>query len=408
MVQLWQGSNVTAVLGEFGTCRHPDDVLDAVADFLSTHELAPLTDSQESQLAFELIMAKGGPDAALLLIARDQATRALADDLHAQAIPCTIPWAGAAAYSTAVVHGLHTANGSPLVEVLVAAVTDGDGEQWWDANNLTLIYADGSVAALSVPGSTFDEELSDIADRMDTPNAPGLSIKTDRAALTNYQTTDTAAVAARLLGPGWTDVSDPDATMLRHADGTVVTLTEVIAPAGPELQLDTSVEDRADIRESARIGCGHLTDLLSAAEETAQSISGVHRAVHAARMAVESTSVLPGLRYQVHPESGSWIVKDSLSSFQAAKLTDEVAADEIAAKLSLTALAGPTASLAWEQHRPDGSLWDGAEGPTASLKGLLTYHRDPRGTGTTYEWAPDRIIVRYPDGDVTTIRPVTL
>lgn len=411
VAQLWQNGDVTAVLGEFGTCRHPDDVLDAVDAFLAEHGLAPLTESQVPELAFELIMAKGGPDAEMLLIAIEQAKRALANERRAAALPCTVSWASSAAYSTAAVHDRHTADGSPLVEVLVAALPDANGEHRWNASDITLIYANGSVGTLSIPGSTFDEELSDIADRTAVPidEDMDLSIKTDKAALTDYQTTDVAAVAVRLLAPGWTDQSDPEAaTMLRHADGTVVTLTEASTTStGPELQLDASIEDRADVHESGRVDNGHLSDLLSAAEHTAQSISAVHRAVHASRGAADGTPLRTGLRYQAHAEPGGWIVKDSMSGFEAAKLPDDEAADRAAAALSLAALAGPASSLVWEQRRPDGSPWDAAEQSTAELTALLTYHRDPEGAGTTYEWAPDRIVIRYPDGDVTTIRPVT-
>lgn len=409
VAQLWQNGNVTAVLGEFGTCRHPDDVLDAVDGFLAEHGLAPLTESQVPQLAFELIMAKGGPDAALLLIAKEQAERALVNELRALALPCTISWASTAAYTTAAMHDCHTADGSPLVEVLVDAFPHGDGGHPWSASDIGLIYANGSIGRLSLLGSTFDEELSDIADSMSLSIDADvvLSIKTDRAALTHYQATDVATVAARLLGPGWTDRSDESATILRHADGTVVTLTGASTPTGRELQVDASVEDRADIHESGRKLSDHPTDLLSAAEQTAQSISTVHHGVHAARGTTESTSLRPGLRYQPHAEQESWVVKDSMSDFESAKLPDGEAADDTAAVLSLAALAGPATSLAWEQRRPDGSLWDGREEPTVELTGLLTFHRAPEGAGTAYEWAPDRIVIRYPDGDVTTVRPVT-
>lgn len=67
-VQLWKDDSLAGTLGEFA---HPDDVLDAVDDFLAEHGESPLTEEQMGHLGGTLIMAKGGPDAALLQMAID-------------------------------------------------------------------------------------------------------------------------------------------------------------------------------------------------------------------------------------------------------------------------------------------------------------------------------------------------
>ncbi|CAM5703405.1 hypothetical protein SALBM311S_00628 [Streptomyces alboniger] len=67
--QLWNGGEPAGLLGTVGQFTHPDDVLDAVDEFLTEHGESPLTESQMGQFAGMLIMAKGGPDAAMLQLA---------------------------------------------------------------------------------------------------------------------------------------------------------------------------------------------------------------------------------------------------------------------------------------------------------------------------------------------------
>ncbi|MGW0572949.1 hypothetical protein [Streptomyces tauricus] len=64
--QLWKDGAPTGMLGQF---THPDDVLDAVDEFLTEHSESPLTESQMGQFGGMLIMAKGGPDASMLKLA---------------------------------------------------------------------------------------------------------------------------------------------------------------------------------------------------------------------------------------------------------------------------------------------------------------------------------------------------
>jgi hypothetical protein len=114
----------------------------------------------------------------------------------------------------------------------------------------------------------------------------------------------------------------------------------------------------------------------------------------------------PGLRYIVRPQGERWAVHDTTTGSEAGSADTEPTAEEQAAELSLAALAGTATTLEWEQRRPDDSVGHGAEATPAELAGFLAFHRCAQGTGTTYESAPDRIVIRYADGDVTTIRPV--
>ncbi|MFC8670962.1 MULTISPECIES: hypothetical protein [Streptomyces] len=67
--QLWKGGEPVGLLGLVDQFTHPDDVLDAVDEFLTEHDESPLTEQQMGRFGGMLIMAKGGPDAAMLQIA---------------------------------------------------------------------------------------------------------------------------------------------------------------------------------------------------------------------------------------------------------------------------------------------------------------------------------------------------
>jgi hypothetical protein len=67
--QLWKGDQPAGLLGLGGQFVHPDDVLDAVDEFLAEQGESALTDQQLGRLGGMLIMAKGGPDAAILQLA---------------------------------------------------------------------------------------------------------------------------------------------------------------------------------------------------------------------------------------------------------------------------------------------------------------------------------------------------
>lgn len=416
VVQLWQDGSVTAVLGELEPYAHPDDVLDAIGDFLSSHGLAPLSEGQMGKLAGELITAKGGPDAVLLQMAREQALLR-SFPLEQQRTPgtetgtvyCTVGWARTAAYVFVAEQGRHEKDGSPLEQVIVSARSDGHQSQ--DTRELALHYADGGVENLSVLEADFDEDLAEVTDRIHTLIESGklVSFPTWKELLATYEPTDVAIVAARLLGPGWTDESSPTCdAVLRHADGTTVTVKEEFSTStGRVYHLTAFSRDGNDITVTDCLGFGQIADLPTAAAECVSSVRSFHGRIFGARLAAESTLPRPSLRYQVHAVSGRWAVYDIASGFHAAAdLPDTAAADAIAAEQSLMALAGPAASLVWEQRRPDGSTGDCGEGAPAELRTLLMFHRCAEGTGTTYEWAPDRIVIRYADGDVTTIRPV--
>lgn len=113
----------------------------------------------------------------------------------------------------------------------------------------------------------------------------------------------------------------------------------------------------------------------------------------------------PGLRYIVRPQGERWAIHDSATGSEVGSVDDESTAEKHAAELSIAALAGAATTLEWEQRQRDDSVWDGAEATLAELAGFLTFHRCAEGAGTTYEWAPERIVIRYADGDVTTICP---
>ncbi|MFG2785719.1 hypothetical protein ACGFY7_48870 [Streptomyces prunicolor] len=67
--QLWRGGEPAGLLGLVGQFTHPDDVLDAVDEFLTEQGESPLTEQQTGRFAGMLIMAKGGPDAMMLQLA---------------------------------------------------------------------------------------------------------------------------------------------------------------------------------------------------------------------------------------------------------------------------------------------------------------------------------------------------
>ncbi|MFF0133286.1 hypothetical protein ACFYTG_47760 [Streptomyces mirabilis] len=67
--QLWKDGDPAGLLGLVGEFTHPDDVLDAVDEFLTEYGESPLTEEQMGRFGGMLIMAKGGPDAAMLQMA---------------------------------------------------------------------------------------------------------------------------------------------------------------------------------------------------------------------------------------------------------------------------------------------------------------------------------------------------
>jgi len=69
--QLWKNGSPAGRLGMVGEFTHPDDVLDAVDGFLAEHGESALTESEMGRFGGTLIMAKGGPDAAMLQQAID-------------------------------------------------------------------------------------------------------------------------------------------------------------------------------------------------------------------------------------------------------------------------------------------------------------------------------------------------
>ncbi|MET7783863.1 hypothetical protein ABZU94_32270 [Streptomyces mirabilis] len=70
--QLWKDGDPAGLLGLVGEFTHPDDVLDAVDEFLTEHGESPLTEEQVGRFGGMLIMAKGGPDAAMLRMAVEE------------------------------------------------------------------------------------------------------------------------------------------------------------------------------------------------------------------------------------------------------------------------------------------------------------------------------------------------
>ena len=74
-VQLWKNGDPADTYGLGEKFTHPDDVIDTIDDFLDEHGVAPLSEKQLVELGRELIMAKGGPDAALLKMAEQDPKR---------------------------------------------------------------------------------------------------------------------------------------------------------------------------------------------------------------------------------------------------------------------------------------------------------------------------------------------
>ncbi|MFJ8636987.1 hypothetical protein [Streptomyces sp. NPDC093568] len=70
--QLWKAGDPAGLLGLVEVFTHPDDVLDAVDEFLTAHGEDPLTKEQTGRFAGMLIMAKGGPDAEMLRLAIEE------------------------------------------------------------------------------------------------------------------------------------------------------------------------------------------------------------------------------------------------------------------------------------------------------------------------------------------------
>ncbi|AEY93220.1 hypothetical protein SHJG_7954 [Streptomyces hygroscopicus subsp. jinggangensis 5008] len=69
-VQLWKGGQPAGIHGLVEHFTHPDDVHDTIDEFLEQSGVRALTEHEIDVLAAELITAKGGPDAALLMMAR--------------------------------------------------------------------------------------------------------------------------------------------------------------------------------------------------------------------------------------------------------------------------------------------------------------------------------------------------
>ncbi|MGW1880608.1 hypothetical protein [Streptomyces sp. NPDC001975] len=70
--QLWKADEPAGLLGLVEVFTHPDDVLDAVDEFLTAHGESPLTKEQTGRFAGMLITAKGGPDAEMLRLAIEE------------------------------------------------------------------------------------------------------------------------------------------------------------------------------------------------------------------------------------------------------------------------------------------------------------------------------------------------
>jgi hypothetical protein len=68
-VQLWKSGEPAGIHGLVEDLTHPDDVLDTIDEFLEQFGVRALTEHEIDVLARELIMAKGGPDAAILMTA---------------------------------------------------------------------------------------------------------------------------------------------------------------------------------------------------------------------------------------------------------------------------------------------------------------------------------------------------
>ncbi|MGW4490493.1 hypothetical protein [Streptomyces sp. NPDC004376] len=67
--QLWKDGEPAGLLGLVDQFTHPDDVLDALDEFLIERGEIPLSEEQLGRFGGMLIMAKGGPDAAMLQMA---------------------------------------------------------------------------------------------------------------------------------------------------------------------------------------------------------------------------------------------------------------------------------------------------------------------------------------------------
>ena len=76
-VQLWKDGEPAGLLGMVGQFTHPDDVLDAVDEFLTEKGESPLTEQQMARFGGMLITAKGGPDAAMLQLAIEDPSKVL-------------------------------------------------------------------------------------------------------------------------------------------------------------------------------------------------------------------------------------------------------------------------------------------------------------------------------------------
>ncbi|CAM5362312.1 hypothetical protein [Streptomyces viridochromogenes] len=67
--QLWKADEPAGLLGLDEVFTHPDDVLEAINEFLAEEDQNPLTEQQMGRFGGMLIMAKGGPDAEMLRMA---------------------------------------------------------------------------------------------------------------------------------------------------------------------------------------------------------------------------------------------------------------------------------------------------------------------------------------------------
>ncbi|MCM2388810.1 hypothetical protein [Streptomyces albipurpureus] len=76
-VQLWKDGDPAGIHGLGETYSCPDDVLDTLGEFLTEAGIRSPTAAEYAVLARELIMLKGGPDAALLTMAEKDPQRFL-------------------------------------------------------------------------------------------------------------------------------------------------------------------------------------------------------------------------------------------------------------------------------------------------------------------------------------------
>ena len=69
--QLWLNGQPAGIHGLIDPFNHPDDLINTIDKFLNDADVRALTEDEKATLGYELIMQKGGPDAALLQLAAE-------------------------------------------------------------------------------------------------------------------------------------------------------------------------------------------------------------------------------------------------------------------------------------------------------------------------------------------------